>query len=399
MAINIFCPVCKRNCGLEAKACKCGNVFGRSKQYRVQVYQDGRPVYDKVCANLTIARKTEEIEKAKVHKDEVGITGKRKPAPKLAEVWAKYLPWAKQNKKTWDDDDGNYRKHLEPRFGKKRLDAISAMDVNRLKLEMTKGQTKDGNPYLSKRGKVFAAATIKHQLVLLHRLYEFAKGPDFKYTGPTPYDHKQVVMPHLDNQHPRFLTEEQLTALWEVLEKWPDKLTSGFIKFALLTGVRRGTLYTLKWEDVDFGRGLVTLRISHRRKGIETVTGQVSPEALEVLEGLPRTDSPYVFPGKNGQQRTDFKGPWRRVRLAAGLPDTIRLHDLRHTFGSYHAMADTPPQVIQQLMHHRDFRTTLKYARLAPGKVNAAAVQSGKLLIPKAGPGKAKSGKLANIKE
>ena len=36
-------------------------------------------------------------------------------------MWDKYLPWAKEHKKSWKDDEYYYRKHLEPRFGSKRL--------------------------------------------------------------------------------------------------------------------------------------------------------------------------------------------------------------------------------------------------------------------------------------
>ncbi|HEY9073483.1 MAG TPA: tyrosine-type recombinase/integrase [Desulfobaccales bacterium] len=132
---------------------------------------------------------------------------------------------------------------------------------------------------------------------------------------------------------------------------------------------------------------MVTLTISHRRKGTETISKKVCPEALEALKYLPRT-SEYLFPGKAGGQRTDFKGPWRRIRKAAGLPDSVRFHDLRHTFGSYHAMNGTTPQVLQQLMNHRDFRTTLKYAHLSPGVVNDRATRSGEMLAPKKTDGK-----------
>jgi integrase len=332
--------------------------------------------------NLTIARETEAAIKGDMVRGEFEINRNSKKVPTLNEIWAKYLVWAKEHKKTWDDDLLNYRKHLQPRFGKKRLDAVTALEVNRLKLDMIKGKTKDGAPYLSKRGKLFSASTVKHQLVLLQRLYKFALGPDFKYKGATPFDHKQVIMPHLDNELPRFLTEEQLAALWNALDSWPDKMTVGFIRFALLSGVRRGTLFPLKWEHLDFDRNMVTLVISHRRKGTETVIKNVCPEAMEVLETLPRT-SEFVFPGKDGGQRTDFKGPWRRIRKAAGLPDSIRFHDLRHTFGSYHAMNGTDLQIIQQLMNHRDYRTTLKYAHLSESVVNRAAAQSGELLKPK----------------
>jgi integrase len=267
------------------------------------------------------------------------------------------------------------------------------MDVNRLKLAMTKGETKDGKLYLSKRGKLFSASTIKHQLVLLQRLYKFAQGADFKYKGETPFDHKQVVMPHLAEEPPKFLIDEHLAALWNTLDTWPDKMTVGFIKFALFTGVRRGTLFPLKWSDIDFNRNMVTVMISHRRKGIETVIKTVCPEAMELLKALPRT-SDYVFPGRNNGQRTDFKGPWRRVRKAAGLPNTIRFHDLRHTFGSYHAMNGTDLQIIQQLMNHRDYRTTLKYAHLSESVVNGAALKSGHLLTPKG-----EAGKVINLNE
>jgi integrase/ribosomal protein L40E len=393
MAIQIFCSKCKSTYGLDAKSCfKCGASFGRDKKYRVCVSVKGQRV-TRVVDNLTIARETEAAIKGDMVRGEFEINRNVKQAPTLGEVWAKYLLWAKEHKKTWDDDLGNYKKHLEPPFGKKRLNTISSMDVNRLKLAMTKGETKDGKLYLSKRGKLFSASTIKHQLVLLHRLYNFGQGPDFKYKGATPFDHKQVVMPHLGEEPPRFLTNEQLAALWNTLDTWPDKMTVGFIKFALFTGVRRGTLFPLKWSDIDFNWNMVTLMISHRRKGIETVIKTVCPEAMEVLKALPRT-SDYVFPGRNNGQKTDFKGPWRRVRKAAGLPDTIRFHDLRHTFGSYHAMNGTDLQIIQQLMNHRDYRTTLKYAHLSESVVSGAAAKSGELLTPKG-----EAGKVINLNE
>lgn len=387
-AIYSYCDKCFTGSPLDAKACsKCNTPFGRSRKYRVISWHKGERS-TKVVDNLTLARELADAVKTDNIRGEYNIKQKKpKQAPTLNEVWAKYLPWAKANKKTWDDDMLNYGKHLAPRFGKKRVDAISALEVNRLKLDMAKGKTKDGTSYLSKRGKPFSAATIKHQLVLLQRLYKFAQGPEFKYKGETPFDHKQVVMPHLDNELPRFLAGDQLSALWSALDTWPEKITVGFIKFALLTGVRRGTLFLLTWGDVDFERGMVTLTISHRRKGTETIAKKVCPEALEALMGLPRT-SEYVFPGKAGGQRTDFKGPWRRIRKAAGLPDSVRFHDLRHTFGSYHAMNGTTPQVLQQLMNHRDFRTTLKYAHLSPGVVNDRATRSGEMLAPKKTDGK-----------
>jgi integrase/ribosomal protein L40E len=385
MAIQIYCTGCYTSNGLDAKSCSnCGVTFGRDKKYRVCVSIKGKRV-TRVVDNLTIGRETEAAIKGDMVRGEFEINHNVKQVPTVGEVWKAYLKWAQipGNKKTWITDKFNYETHVEPRFTKKHLDKVSAMDVNRLKLDMTKGKTKDGKPYLSKRGKPFSAATIKHQLVLLHRLYRFAQGPDFKYKGETPFDHSQVKMPHLDNKRTPQLGDAQLAALWDSLDTWPNQLQSGFIKLALLTGVRRSTLFTIKWEDVDFERGMITLLISHRRKGTETVKKTVGPAVMEVLKNLPRTESPYVFPGKDGQQRTDFKGPWLRIRRAAGLPEDFRFHDLRHNFASYHASNGTDLQVIQQLMNHRDYRTTLKYAHLSESVVNGAAIKSDDLLTPK----------------
>jgi integrase len=387
MAINSYCEKCYQGSSLDAKVCsnpKCGASLGRNRRYRVKLYKNGRQVFSEVVENLTLARDLEETKKTDMRRGKHDINQKATPIPTLNEVWEKYLPWAKVSKpKTWDDDMLNYRKHLEPRFGKKHLDKISGMDVNRMKLEMSKGETKDGKPCLSKRGKPYSAATVKHQLVLLKHLYKFARGRDFKYRGENPFDDDQVRMPHLDNKRTSQLGAAQLAALWDTLDTWPNQLQSGFIKLALLTGVRRSTLFTLKWEHVDFERDMITLLISHRRKGTETVKKTVGPAVMEVLRTLARTESLYVFPGKDGQQRTDFKGPWLRVRKAAELPEDFRFHDLRHNFASYHASNGTDLQVIQQLMNHRDYRTTLKYAHLSESVVNGASAKSDDLLTPK----------------
>jgi len=86
-----------------------------------------------VVDNLTIARELEATVKADILRGDFDINQKPTPIPPLNEVWNKYLLWARVNKPaTWDDDLFNYRKHLEPRFGKKRLDVISGMNVNRI---------------------------------------------------------------------------------------------------------------------------------------------------------------------------------------------------------------------------------------------------------------------------
>jgi len=367
MAIQNYCMTCNTSYRLALKECpKCGEGSKSQKKYRVRVSFKGKRItrhYD----NLTLARNAEAAIKADILRGDLKIDQKDLRVPTLKEVWDRYLPWAQEHKKTWDDDLLNYKKHLEPRFGKKQLDAISPIDIERLKIDMKKALSKNGKPY--------SAATIKHQLVLLNRLYNLSRKWGL-YEGKNPLD--QVDVPRLDNRRTEFLTEEEAIRLLKVLDEWPCCESAAFVKFTLLTGFRRGELFKLTWDDIDFERGMVTLR---EPKGGKTQTIPVSPDALNVLRELEVTSN-FVFPGKDGAQRTDFKGPWLRIRKAAALPDNFRFHGLRHHFASTLVSAGYDLHLVQRLLTHKDSRTTQRYAHLSPGALKEAAVKSGKLLTP-----------------
>jgi len=323
----------------------------------------------RVVDNLTLAREAEAAIKGDLVRGEFEINHKKKPVHTLNEVWARYLPYAKEHKKSWLDDLRYYRRHLEPRFGNKALDAISPIDIERMKSELKKG--------LNRRGKPFAAQTIKHQLVILRRLYNLARNKFGMYDGKSPME--SVEMPRIDNQKTEFLTNEELTRLLDTLDTWPFRESAAFIKFALFTGLRRGELFKLAWDDVDFERGMLTLKDP---KGGMTESIPVSAEAMEVLKALEVT-STFVFAGKDGKQRVEFNGPWQRIRKAADLPEGFRLHGLRHHFASTLVSAGVDLLVVQKLLTHKDAKTTARYAHLAPGAVRDAALKSGELLTPK----------------
>ena len=366
MAIQIYCQRCRASYKLEAQKCpKCEIIF-KKKKYRVCVCSKGRRV-TRFFDNLTLAREAESTIKSDILRGDLDINQKIKKAVKLNDLWNRYLPWAKGQKKTWETDLFNYRKHIEPRFGKKFLDAISPIDIERLKNEMKIGVTHQGKPY--------STATIKHQLVLIKRLYNLAKRWGM-YDGKNPLD--QVEIPKLDNQRTEFLKEDEVIRLFQVLEQWPNRESAAFIKFSLFTGLRRGELFKICWDDVDFERGMLTLR---EPKGGKTQTIPVNHDALKILKGLEVT-SQYIFPGKNGQQRTDFKGPWKRIRKAAGLPDNFRFHGLRHHFASALVSAGFDLIVVQKLLTHKDSRTTQRYAHLSPGALKEAALKSGEVIRP-----------------
>jgi integrase len=66
-----------------------------------------------------------------------------------------------------------------------------------------------------------------------------------------------------------------------------------------------------------------------------------------------------------------FKAALRRADVRA-----VRFHDLRHTFGTRMAAEGVPMRVLQELMGHRGFKTTLIYADYAPSEREAEWVEA-----------------------
>ncbi len=363
MAIYLYCKECRSTSPKQKQKCsKCGKPFQKeNRKYRVSVTLNGK----------TATRMTSSLEEAKQAEADIrnslaNRTAEAKPQiMTLNYIWNKYLPWAKENKSSWKDDEYNYLKHLQPVFGDKALDAIRPLDIEGFISGMKNSQ--------NAQGKDFKPATIKHQIVLLRRLFNIAiKWDLFQKVNPVC----RVTIPKTDNQITEFMTPEQTESLLKTLEEWPCRNTAAFVKFAFYTGLRRGELFKLKWSDVDLDRGFITLR---NPKGGKTITLPVSSEAIETLKSLP-LQGEYVFPGKGGKQMEDFKSPWDRIRKAAGLPENFRFHGLRHNFASQLVSNGVGLEVVKELMTHKDMITTQRYAHLLPGALKEAAEKSGCIL-------------------
>ena len=66
----------------------------------------------------------------------------------------------------------------------------------------------------------------------------------------------KIKMPHVDNEKTEHLTQEQLGRLLKAIDKDSNQLIAKMMKLVLFTGLRRGELFKLRWDDIDFDRGL-----------------------------------------------------------------------------------------------------------------------------------------------
>jgi integrase len=144
------------------------------------------------------------------------------------------------------------------------------------------------------------------------------------------------------------------------------------IRLLLLTGARLREILHLRWEYVDFERGLLLLPDS--KTGRKTII--LNAPALSILEGLERV-SPYVIPGEDPEKpRADLKRPWAAISERAGLTG-VRLHDLRHTHASFGAGSGMGLPIIGKLLGHTQAATTARYAHLDADPLRKASDRIG----------------------
>ena len=132
---------------------------------------------------------------------------------------------------------------------------------------------------------------------------------------------------------------------------------------ALHTGMRLGEILNLKWADLDFASGILTVRDS--KNGTSRVI-PLDSTLFELLSKWPRmAGSDTVFPNAKGNRWTYTNKAFRNARARAGLAD-LHLHDLRHTFASHWVMNSGNLMVLRDILGHKNITMTQRYAHLSP---------------------------------
>jgi integrase len=152
------------------------------------------------------------------------------------------------------------------------------------------------------------------------------------------------------------------------------------IRLAVATGLRRGELVALRWEDVDLDDRRMHVR---HRNGFTTKNSRerrvpIRGGALEVLRRMDAErdvalDGP-VFTDRGGLpiKPDRMTKAFKRMARKAGLDERIHFHSLRHTTGSWLAMKGVPIRVIQAILGHSSVNVTERYSHLAPETLDAA---------------------------
>ena len=257
----------------------------------------------------------------------------------------------------------SYEQHLRlrllPALGHLRLGEVATRDVQ----QVVDRLVEDG----------VAPATIDAALTPLRSLYRRAVARGDVLTNPT----RGIEKPAVRCGPKRIASPLEAAALLEALPAADRPLWAT----AFYTGLRRGELVGLRWEDVDMATGVIQVR-----RGWDAVEGEIAPKSRQGLRAVPipavlrdhldehriqTAGEEHIF-GSLSQVRSRMESAsalWKRAGLSR-----LTLHEARHTYASLMIAAGVNAKALSTFMGHANIAITLDlYGHLMPGSETEAA--------------------------
>jgi integrase len=210
-----------------------------------------------------------------------------------------------------------------------------------------------------RRGEGVGPATINRELSTLKHALTIAAS--WKLIRQTHRDELKAV--RMDREPPgrlRYLANQDEED--RLLEGCRGRFKA-LVVVALHTGMRKGELLKLQWDDVDLEQGYIHVRES---KSGDRRTIPMNETVWSMLHTLRvRPDIPWVFHTEEGRPYRDTHKTFTWVCKRAKI-DNFRFHDLRHSFASKLVMNGVPLATVSHLLGHKSIMMTMRYSHLSP---------------------------------
>jgi integrase len=277
-----------------------------------------------------------------------------------------YLRWTQTNlaPQTIRERVIAVRAHLKPFF------SGLASDVDVRSVEAYK---------ILRMGKNISPCTMNSELKVISCILKF--GVENKYIEEMPKI-RRVKVP---KKTPRFLSAEEIGKVLAAARSDVRPM----LQLLMFSGIRKGELRHLEWDDVDFENRLLHVRPKDtwRPKTANSVrTIPLCEPAIGALRMAReraekrKVKSSLVFPGRNGPL-TDVRDSLKGACERAGVPH-ICIHGLRHTFGSQMGMAGADPFAIMKALGHSDLQMTMHYVSLGKSHIRDQVEKLNTIRIP-----------------
>jgi integrase len=274
----------------------------------------------------------------------------------LSDVIADYLASVQGQKRSYKDDK-RYGDAWSARFKGRTLDEITPSELEKIRVERLKTPPPPADE-TAKAKKAVSPATVNREFAFLKHVYNIAIRDEKTLSNPVA----KLKMLRESSGRVRYLSDEEETRLMNALPGAKDR---DRVTVLIQTGFRRGEFLGLRWRDVDFKAGVLTIPKS---KNGETRHVPMTTTVRGILNRLPRSldTSALVFP--NTERNRDLR--WAKRNLPAALRAAkiadFRFHDLRHTFASRLAMEGVDLLTIKELGGWKSLTMVQRYAHLSP---------------------------------
>jgi integrase len=163
--------------------------------------------------------------------------------------------------------------------------------------------------------------------------------------------------PKGDQRKMEILDSDEIGIFLNAATEWYKPL----LATAIFTGMRISEICNLRWDDVDWDEGILTVRKSKTRAGEREIV--LMPELQQILarHSLEHEGSEFVFETHEGQQmkrRTVLRRAMEDTLRRSGIQKKLRFHDLRHTHAAMLIDQGHPDSFIAEQMGHTSISTT-----------------------------------------
>ncbi|MEN2985988.1 MAG: site-specific integrase [Thermodesulfovibrionaceae bacterium] len=325
---------------------KRGNVWWASVTHNGKQYRFSCKTKNRTEAQAIYAKVLLELRKGNV-RVEKKEPEKRKNSLTYAEYYQEqYLKWCKNRQAFYHTMKKYALKVLPEWFKKMRLDEIRTKEI-----EFVQNHLID---------KGYSVATCNRYLSILKA--SFTKAEEWGLITEQQLKAIRKVKPLKGEvSRLRFLADEEIQRLLSHCDKhlYPIVFT------ALNTGMRKGEILNLKWDNVDLRTGFIYLDKTKNGYRREIPMNESLKALFRQLHSQRRLDTDYVFVNpQTGKRYTEFKRSFATALRKAQIRD-FRFHDLRHTFASQLVMHGVDLKTVQELLGHRTLAMTLRYAHLS----------------------------------
>ena len=248
------------------------------------------------------------------------------------------------------------RSKLLPEFGMMAMSAITVEAIER---------------FIAKLRKNYARSTVANYFCQLRAI--FTKSIRWGwFAGPNPLDRLERVPTQGPGRNVVLKTSEAIGLLSQLHGCLYYK-----VALALYTGLRWGEIHGLAWADIMLDTDQSTLTVRRSFRGVlktkaSAATIPLSAEAADLLRrwrsqqaSFGQAGSLWIFPDAHGRLRARPSTAERRAiheaTKHAGIDKHVTPHVFRHTFGTWVYELTGDPKIVQRLMRHASFHTSMLY--------------------------------------